>query len=295
MRKWIKRLTLFFVGVFFVVAIAMAFLYRRAPDWLRRPISAAEQAAAASRIEEKLRDAMSVVGEMSHYSASSQPMSATQSDLRPVASQPPGPLTIEVTEDEMNALFAKWDKLYGWTERFKEHVREPSLVLHEGRIILAGQSPDMGTVISIHFEPKLDSKGQLRLHLSNVLAGRLPLPQVFQERYRTSARNRLRAILPSLQRKANIDSAGVANGEAVSAAMAKLFLHVLADEPADAVLFVPQVKKGSVPVQLKDVKIDKKTLTLTVRPMDVSERESLLTRIRERDKRQTAMNNQSRS
>jgi hypothetical protein len=295
MRKWFKRLTLFLVGLFFVVAITMAFMYRRAPEWLRRPISAAEQAAAASRIEEKLRDAMSVVGEMSHYDASSQPAPSTQTDLRPIASQPPRPLKIEVSEDELNALFAKWDKLYGWTERFKEHIRDPSLVLYDGRMILAGQSPDMGTVVSIHFEPKLDTKGQLQLRLTSVLAGRLPLPQAFQEKYRTSARNKLNAVLPNLQRKANIDSSGVANGEAVSAAMAKLFLHVLADEPGDAVLFVPLVKKGSVPVRLTDVKIDEKNLTLTVKPMDVSERESLLTRIREKDNTQTVMNDQPRS
>src|SRR5687767_1506348 len=149
MKKWIKRLTLFVVAVFVVVAISLAVMYRGSPDWLRRPVASdAERAAAATRVEEKLRDTISVVGEMNSYVATSQPDHTTTDDRRPVATQAPRPLKLEVTEDELNALFDKWDRLYGWTTRFKGYVQDPSIVLHEGRIILAGRSEEMGTVIS---------------------------------------------------------------------------------------------------------------------------------------------------
>ena len=295
MKKWIKRLTLFVVGLVLVLVLAAIGLYvfgvRRSPDWLRRPVASdAERAAAATRVEEKLRDTISVVGEMNSYVPASQPNEASTDDRRPVAAQAPRPIKLEVTEDELNALFDKWDRLYGWTTRFKNYVQDPSIVLHEGRIILAGRSEEMGTVISLHFDPELDEKGQLQLQLASVLAGRLPLPQAFFEKYRTSARTRLESALPGLQRKANIERDGTANAEAMSAAMAKLFLQVLANKPGESVLFVPLVKKGSVPVRLTDVKVDDKSLFLTVKPLNASERAALLGRIREPYEKETAMN-----
>jgi hypothetical protein len=301
MKKWIRRLALFAVGLVLVLVLSAAGLYflgvRRSPEWLRKPItSAAELAAAATRVEEKLRDTVSVVGEMNSYvPPATQTTSPTDTgDRRPVSTQPPRPLKLEVTEDEINALFTKWDRLYGWTNRFKDYVQDPSIVLHEGRIILAGRSEELSTVISVHFEPRLDEKGQLNLELSKVLAGRLPLPQSFFEKYRNSARRRLESALPGLQRKAKIDKDGTANTEAMSAAMAKLFLHVLADRPGESVLFVPLVKKGSVPVRLTDVKIADKSLFLTVKPLNAAERVTLLERIREPYDRETAMNADAR-
>ena len=295
MKKWIKRLTLFVVGLVLVLLLAAVGLYffgvRGSPDWLRRPVASdAERAAAATRVEEKLRDTISVVGEMNSYVPTSQPDHTAAGDRRPVATQAPRPLKLEVTEDELNALFDKWDRLYGWTKRFKDYVQDPSIVLHEGRIILAGRSEEMGTVISLHFDPQLDKKGELQLRLASVLAGRLPLPQAFFEKYRTSARTRLESALPGLQRKAKIEKDGTANAEAMSAAMAKLFLHVLADQPGEPVLFVPLVKKGSVPVRLTDVKVDDKSLFLTVKPLNAVERAALMTRIREPYDGETAMN-----
>jgi hypothetical protein len=130
----------------------------------------------------------------------------------------------------------------------------------------------------------------LDLELDQVLAGRLPLPQTFLDRYRTSARTRLEAALPGLQHKAEFKPDGSANAEAMSAAMAKLFLHVLRGEAAEPVLFLPVRNERSIPVRLTDVAVDDKTLTLTVKPLNAAERVALLERIRERfdDKKQAA-------
>jgi hypothetical protein len=291
--KWLKRLTIFVVGLALVLGVAAgaAYVYgvRRTPDWLKRPIaSAAERAAAASRVDQKILETLSLVGEMNAAeSAASRPLDPN--DKRAVATQPARPLRVDFTEDELNASFQKWDQLYGWTDRYKDYVQNPTVIIHDGRIVLAGNSKELGTVVSLHFEPKLTETGQLDLRLSRVLAGRLPLPQAFFEKYRTSAKSKLQAALPSLQHKAQIKPDGSANSEAMAAAMDKLFLHVLAEEPADPVIFLPVGQSRSVPVRLTNVSIDDQTLSLTVKPMNAAERASLLERIRERPDQQTAM------
>jgi hypothetical protein len=291
--KWLKRLAIFAVGLVLVLALAGAGAYvfgvRHTPEWLKRPMaSAAERAAAAGRVERKILETLSLVGEMNAAeSAGSRPTDST--DKRAVATQPARSLRVDFTEEELNASFQKWDKLYGWTERYRNYVQDPTVVIHEGRLVLAGNSKELGTVVSLHFEPKLNEKGQLDLRLAQVLAGRLPIPQAFFEKYRTSATSKLHAALPNLQRKAQIKPDGSANSDAMAAAMGKLFLNVLAHEPAEPVIFLPVGQSRSVPVWLTDVSIREKTLSLTVKPLNASERVSLLERIREDVDRRVVM------
>jgi hypothetical protein len=222
-------------------------------------------------------------------SAASRP--SDSGDKRAVATQPSRPLRVEFTEEELNASFQKWNQLYGWTERYKAYVQNPTVVLHDGRLVLAGNSQELGTIVSLHFEPKLTKDGQLDLRLERVLAGRLPIPQAFFEKYRDSATSKLHTALPSLQRKAQIKPDGSANAEAMAAAMGELFLHVLANEPAEPVIFLPVGQSRSVPVRLTDVSIDDQTqtLSLTVKPLNAAERLSLLERIRAGSDKQAAM------
>jgi hypothetical protein len=292
--KWVKRLAMFVVGLSLVLGIAAAGAYyygvRGTPEWWQRPkASAEEQAAAANRADQKIMETLSLVREMGAAErARTQP--ADPADRRPVASASATEREVTFTEDELNGFFGKWDRLYGWTERYKHHLTDPGIVLHEGRIVVAGNSSELGTVISVHFTPELDDEGRLNLELSKVLAGRLPIPQGFFEKYRTAAQNRLKLALPDLQRKAEFRPDGSANTDAVNAAMAKLFLQVLANDPGDAVLFLPSGQRNrSMPVRLTGVKIEDKTLSLTVTSLTAGERAALLARIREPHEGETAL------
>src|SRR5690348_6243845 len=195
--KWLKRITIFVLGLVLVLALAAigAYVYgvRRTPDWLTRPVaSAAERAAAASRVDRKILQTLSLVGEMNAAeSAESRPVDPN--DKRPVATQPSHQLRVDFTEDELNASFQKWDQLYGWTDRYKDYVQNPRVVIHDGRLVLAGNSSELGTVVSLHFQPKLTPEGKLSLRLVQVLAGRLPIPQSFFERYRVATESNLKA------------------------------------------------------------------------------------------------------
>jgi hypothetical protein len=294
MKKWIKRVTLFVVGLALVLGAYAGWAYwqaRGTPDWLRpMTATAEEQAAAANRLDQKILDALSAVREWDAADPSQSRPVAARGDRRPAATQPFTTLKVSFSEAELNASFRKWDKLYGWTERYRSYVREPSIVLHEGKIIVAGKSDEVGSVVSIHFDPKISKDGNLDLELSDILAGRLSLPQWSVQKYRTSARNKLKEVLPGLQRKAEFRPDGSANSEAMSAAMAKLFLRVLDDQPGEPVVFLPVGNQRSVPVRLTAVDIEDKELTLTVKPLNAKERLTVLEQIRERYDNETALN-----
>jgi hypothetical protein len=284
--KWIKRLVGFTIGLVVVLGLAALAMYhfgvRGTPDWWQRPqVSAEEQAAAANRADRKIMETLSVVREMDAASRA-RAAGADPNDRRPAATQGAAPLTVTFTEGELNGFFNKWDRLYGWTQRYQDRISNPGIVIHEGRLVVAGDSKELGTVVSIHFDPTLDDKGRLYLKLSKVLAGRLPIPQGFFDQYRTAGRERLAASLPAWQNRAQLRPDGSANGEAMTVAMGKLFLNVLANEPGEPVLFLPLAERDrSLPVKLTDVTIKDKSLTLTVMPLNRAERADLLKRIKE--------------
>ena len=283
--KWIKRLVVFTVGLVLVLGLAAAGMYyfavRGTPEWWQRPkVSAEEQAAAANRADQKIMQTLSEVREMD-AAARAEGAPADPDDRRPVATQPARKLKVTFTEGELNGFFNKWDRLYRLTETYKAHLTDPGVVLHEGRLLVAGDSPKYGTVLSLHFDAKLTDAGKLDLRLSKALMGRLPAGWAL-ENYRKVVRDKLISKLPELQRKAELRADGSANSEAVLAAMAKLFLHVLANEPGEPVLFLPLSEQDrSLPVKLTDIEIKDKNLTLTVMPLNRTERAALLERIRE--------------
>jgi hypothetical protein len=66
----------------------------------------------------------------------------------------------------------------------------------------------------------------------------------------------------------------------VSAVMGQLLVDVLNQQSADAVMFLPLVERGSIPVKVLSVRIEGHTLTLVVEPMTAGERKDLVERLR---------------
>lgn len=339
--KWFKRLLLTIGALAVLLGLVGGYLYffvyHGTPDWYPRAkkIDPAAEAAAARRVEDKVAQTLNWASatqaqqDRARHAANeptakvNAPQSpATQPVAAPprqgltagdTAQAPAEPLTLSFTEEELNAFFAKWEKLYDWDKKYSAYVSDPAIILHDGRIILAGRSKDLGTVLSAHFDPQLtasgaDAKGagapaaqqssasldgasppasgdeparKLYLKLDRLLAGNLPLPQSFFDKYRATLGDRLKASLPGYQRDATLFKDGTANTAAVVATMGKLFLHVLDREPGAPILFLPVPgKEGSMPVQLTEVRVHDKTLSLTIKLLDRAERQSLLTEIR---------------
>jgi hypothetical protein len=293
MRKkssWFKRLLVVAACVAAVVVVAAAVswtMLRGRPSWY--PEQAADpvaREAAAARAENEFQRTIDWASEQQ---AAERRLNGAMAapDAPPPATAPvsaPHPtrsLTVRFTEQELNAAFEKWGSMYRWDEKYGQYVADPRIVLNEGRVIFAGQVKDLGTLLSLHFEPHVEADGRARFEMVRVLGGRLPLPQSMFDKYRRQLEGRVRAALPALQQGARIAPDGSANDKAVAAAMSKLLLRVLAGESDEAVLFLTANKGTQVPVKLTGVKVDGKSISVTVELLNAAERAALLRRIRE--------------
>jgi len=285
--KWLKSLLRIAACVVVLGAVGAAILWtlaRGRPSWYdAQAVDPAARQAAAVRAENEFKRTMD-------WAASQQAEERAAIHAArgaPATSAPStGPatrrsLTVTFTEQELNAAFEKWGRAYGWDEAYGQFVKEPRIVLHEGRFIVAGDVKDFGSLISLHFRPAVDDKGRLQFELARVLAGRLPLPESAFDGYREKLEQKLRASLPALQRGAKIEPDGSANEKAVAASFAKLLLRVLDRRPEEAVLFLPANQGKQVPVKVADVTIEGKSIGLTVQLMTPAERAQLLEHIRE--------------
>ncbi|MGH7192312.1 MAG: hypothetical protein ACREJM_02120 [Candidatus Saccharimonadales bacterium] len=276
--KWLKRLALLvvFLAVFAgALGAAGWWLTRRPPDWYaHRQANPREMAQAASRAEREVQRTLSWAQDQQAYSVSS--------DTGTPSTKPARSLQISLTQDELNGFFQKWDSTFGWSRRYGSYLSDPQIVIRDDRLILAATVKDTGSVLSVEFSPRLED-GKLQMPLERVLAGRLPLPQAFWDRYRQGLESAIDARLPDWEQGADITPAGAANSDAVAAAMSELLLDVLAARPAKPVLFLPYSvgnNPRSFPVKLTSVQIADKTLTLTMEPMTPPERHALLDSIR---------------
>jgi hypothetical protein len=288
--KWVKRLLRIVacVVVIAVVGAAVAWvLLRGRPSWYDgQALDPAAARAAAVRAENEFKRtidwAASQQAEERAAMRAARDGAAASSPTTPSTHPATRPsLTVTFTEQELNAAFEKWGKAYGWATAYGQYVSDPRIVLHDGRLIFAGDVKDFGTIVSLHFQPAVDKQGHLQFELARVLAGRLPLPESAFNQYREKLEQKVRSSLPEMQRAARIEPDGSANEKAVAATMAKLLLRVLDRRPGEAVLFLPANQGKQVPVKLSDVNIDGKKIALTVQLMTPQERSALLERIRE--------------
>src|SRR5439155_25913177 len=111
---------------------------------------------------------------------------------------------------------------YNWDAKYSQYVEGPLVILHDGRLIVAGEVKDLGTVASFQFRPQIDSSGRLKIELLNVAGGRLPLPQSIWTSYRDQLSRSIRQNMPLWQARARIESAGAANASAMSAMMGRM-------------------------------------------------------------------------
>lgn len=278
--KWARRLllTVVFLIVFAgAVALIGWRMFRGVPDWYApRKWTNQDREAAYARADRKLQRVIHDAQEAQHRQAllATQPSGSAVADNQSIQ--------ISLTDDELNSFFQKWDQSFGWSAQYDKYLNDPQLVIHDGRLILAADVKEMGTVVSIQFEPRLED-GKLVMPVAEVMAGRLPLPESFWGKYKQRLGKRLMEELPQWQRGARIGADGSADADAVAAGMSELLLDLLNDRPADAVLFLPydvRRLKSGLPVRITDIRIEGQTLNLTVTPLNATERQELLEHIR---------------
>ena len=277
--KWLKRLLLFvlFFAVFAgALGIGGWWMSHRPPAWYaQRRASQADLDAAAHRAERQVQRTLSWAQDQQAFAASSQ--------LGAPTTNPAKSLQISLSEDELNGFFLKWDKQFHWSDHYGQYFSEPQIVVSDGQLIVAATMKDLGSVMSIELQPRLKNE-KLNMPVERILAGRLPLPRVFWDRYRQMLEDSVMGKLPDWQDKSVIRPNGTANSDTVAAAMGELLLDILNDHPARPYLFLPYDVSNSprsLPVKLTGVEIVNKTLLLTLEPLTPDERQKLLQDVRE--------------
>ncbi|MCC7351951.1 MAG: hypothetical protein IT446_15430 [Phycisphaerales bacterium] len=285
--KWFKRILLIIAilltGVLAVLG-ASYYLMKGIPEWYHPRHQTAQQRDIAARsAEQKLAD-------VQNWAADAHAAEIRARSGRPTTTATSA--TVTFTEDELNAFFYKWAEFYHFQDRYGQYLSEPVLVLQDNRLILAAQAQKLDAVVSFHFEPSIDEQGRLHLKLVRVLAGRLPMPDALWSSQKSRLERSIKAHLPHWQLDANIDPAGIANDDAVMAGMGKLILHLLNNQPSQAVIFLPIIQNAGirkVPVRLLDVSIAPHALTLTVDRLTSSERTEYLQQLRQADPLQATL------
>lgn len=278
MLKWMKRVVAV-LAVLLVLIVVLAvvglLLAQSTPDWYRPgQLSEDQRRAAAQSATNKL---ITLQNETATARADEQ---AAIRNRREPSSRPAG-MTLTLTDDELNALLGNWSVWQSVRSGYEKFLKDPYIVLMDGRVILSGRVKELDAVASVHFEPHIDDQGRLQLTVAKVLAGKLPLPAVTMSSYQKKAADAVMRRLPQWRQRASIDPTGIANDEAVSAVMGEMIMNVLNNEASAPVIFTEVLSKGRVPVKLAGIEIEDHSIKLTVQSMTAPEREELLRNIRE--------------
>jgi hypothetical protein len=261
---WLKRILVVAAVVMIVIIAGGAYLLRRVPAWYARvDLTPERRAELAQHAENQLIRL--------HEYAAAQLTGGNTTNAAALA-----PIEVTFSQEEVNSLIEKWGGRNGWQSSYTSIVKDPAIIFQKDRIILAGLSQEMGTVVSLHFAPSIDNKGVMHINLMRVLGGNLPMPESVYGGYRDR-------MLAGLQRKiigwrngAVLRPDGSTNDKAVVVNFAHLFIAAMTSQPTDAVLFLPisSSNGASVPVKVTKIDVADGTLTMTICPLTPVERQA---------------------
>jgi uncharacterized protein YpmS len=287
MRTWVRRSILvlaFLMATLAVLSAVGVVMFKSDPAWYTgkaSPMSAEQRRALAQSAENKLIEAQNWAAELRAdlvRAARSQERGKTTLP----ATRAGGTHVIQVSDQELNALFEKWSTLYGWRGKYAAYLEDPQVIVQDGHLVFAGRLKELGAVASFTFQPQIDDQGRLHFDLVSVMGGRLPLPDMVWAHWRTQIVQSLRRHYPEWSAGAKIDPAGSANFAATAATLSRLVFAIAEHQSADPVLFLPIADHGqTVPVRVTSITLSGGQVSMQVQPLTAAERQSLLDRIRE--------------
>jgi hypothetical protein len=274
---WLKRVIVTAVTVVVVTIVAGAYLLRKAPAWYARPTLTADQ---RDELAKRAEDQLLKTREFANQARAAEVRAATQGI---VMAQSNESMVLQLSQEEVNSLLEKWGKKNGWQASYEKFVKDPAVFFHKGKIIIAGLVKEFGSVVSLQFSPKITANGQLDLDLVKVLGGNLPMPESMYSGYRDKLVQSLHGKLPQLQARATVRSDGTTNDDAVVAGMSRILLASFENENTDPILFLPlsPLGRGSVPVRVTKMEVNDGTMSLTIAPLNASERQTMIARIKQ--------------
>jgi hypothetical protein len=270
--------TLLAVGILSVLTIIL--MFRGTPQWYRqRELSLEQRKAAANSADQKLLDIYSWAASVQAREIRLHHGASTASDDPPI-----GAKLVNISDDELNSFIQSWEKTN--KSRLRSEVSpyfsDGRVILQDGKLVLAGQSDALGTVVSAAFAPSLDGDGKLHLEMAGLTAGLLPVPQSAIASRMGSLKKILTNRLATYQDSADIDDKMTANAAASGAIAVRLLLDSLNGRASDSLICVPfdvtDVRR-QIPVRLTAVKIDSGALTARLEPVPDTERGAIMDHI----------------
>jgi hypothetical protein len=276
--RWLKRLLILLaLGLLAVIAFCLVgvHLYHGTPRWYRNPLATTQQVKdAANRADQKLIDLFSWAA-----STRAQQLRRMRGKLRP-GETPIGPKTVIFEDDEINSFITSWKLAPAnpGDARMSRYFTNARIVMEDDALILIGESPAYGTLLSAEFHPLIDGQGNLRVDLDSLRAGLLPipLPAVADpiNRLQNALQQQLAVESPAVQ----IDSAQTADAAALGSCWIRLLLASLWDKPTNPVLIIPfdmTHLQAGFPAKVTHVNIQQGRMTLTMQPLTPDEAKKL--------------------
>jgi len=276
--RWLKRLLILVaLGLLAVIAFCLVgiHLYHSTPRWYQKPIATTQQVKdAANRADQKLIDLFSWAA-----SARAQQLRRMSGKLRP-GEAPIGPKTVIFEDDEINSFITSWrlGSANAGDARMSRYFTNGRIVMEDDALILVGDSPAYGTLLSAEFHPLIDAQGNFRVDLNSLRAGLLPipLPAVADQMNRLQSALQQQLAVESLA--VQIDSAQTADAAALGSCWIRLLLASLRDQPAEPVLIIPfdmtHLQSG-FPAKVTNVNIRQGQMMLTMQPLTPDEARKL--------------------
>src|SRR5688500_12770756 len=268
----LKPLLRILIAALLLGAVGLGVLYymsRRTPSNYQPTALSQEQIDAASaRVDtQKMPDLLNLASRSHAVASATHRARASGQPVPPGATQPAAPVTVSFTQDEINSSLIKWTREYPGA--IESYVTGPYVAVEKDRLILMASVAELGRVVSMHLEPKIDDQGRFRCDATSVSLGSLPLPDSMFAKYRTQLESSLKTKMTLWQRGAKMDPGGAINADARALLLSRVALQMLAGEPAPAFLCLPknfQDWNQTVAVRLTDVTVEKGAVTITVQP-----------------------------
>ena len=171
-RRILLRVMLCIAIALVVVLAVGAWLVRADPSWYRTVhLTDSEQAAAERRLLDRLSTLRNSVG-------------LAQAATRQSRGRDLGTFDIDITEAEVNGPLERWTQggpFTDWTNANPQakaaidQIQEPHIRFLPGRIVFAGRSTSLGSLVSIELTVEQSKDGLPLVTLGRPWAGRMPL------------------------------------------------------------------------------------------------------------------------
>ena len=250
-----------FVLLVFIAALVLGGMVRSKPRWYRaEPMTDEARRVAAKSLHDRLLALNNRVGDSiieSKQNATTQPRA----------------VQIEISEEELNAVYQTWEVLPGLSDQMDQFVTDRRIRLLPDRIVLAGRMTRGGIVAGLHLVVTDDENGRPLLSLEGINAGLVHMPDSITDRAKMRMMINLENEVARRTARSKFDPP---NDDAIRIVMARQLSRLVSGAPIQPMLVVQSgLGTGFVSepafARLESLEITDGKLIATLRPVSADE------------------------